>query len=127
MRLCQSQLLSSQSQCITEGETELMSTNTHGHTHKHANTHIHSIFQKQRQISLSLCHTHTHTSRLLPVYAVCCASSFSPFPSQICFRLAPLPTALACQPLGLFPPSSNSALTHYHIYSQLHMNATHFL
>lgn len=64
MRLCQSQLLSSQSQCITEGETELMSTNTHGRTHKtyiHTCTHAHSIFRKQRHISLSLSGTHIHT------------------------------------------------------------------
>jgi len=129
MRLCQIQLLSSQSQCITEGETELMSTNIHGHTHKacmHTYTHIYTVSFGNRDTTPSLCHTHTHahTLRLLPVSAACCASSFSPFPSQICFRLAPLPTALACQPLCLFPPPSNPALTHYHIYSQLYMDTT---
>ncbi len=125
MRLCQSQLLSSQSQCITEGETELMSTNTHGHTQTRKHTCRQYLSETETALSLSLslalslslshthththAHipppTHTHTSRLLPVYTVCCASSFSPFPSQICFRLAPLPTALACHPLSFpLPP-----------------------
>lgn len=130
MRLCQSQLLSSQSQCITEGETELMSTNTHGRTHKtciHAYTQY--LSETETHLPLSVRHTHTHTHpqtpaslcrllcQLILTLSISDLFSFSPTP-----HCTSLPTTLS-----LSPSLQSSFNTLSHLFSTSYGHHTLFL